>query len=217
MIAVIQCAGSKHSGAGCLTTKEGRPISFVAHPELAPAAANRLYARPDDPSDRGESWREVLLAYNKTPGNNPLKLLPAFELYENSIYRALVKRFGLEKSYVLSAGWGLISAGFLTPSYDITFSLSVKGFARRRKSDSYHDCCMLENETEEPIIFFGSKEYVPLFAALTRSVDSQKTVFYNSSHPPAAPGCTLKRFETRTKTNWQYECAAAFLAGDVTA
>jgi len=36
--------------------------------------------------------------------NNPLGLLPAFELHENEIYRALVKQFGVGKTYILSAG-----------------------------------------------------------------------------------------------------------------
>jgi hypothetical protein len=215
VIVVIQCAGSKRDGAGYLTTKNGRPVSFVAHPELAPPALDRFYARPDDQSDLGESWRERLLAYNRTPADNRLGLFPAFGLYKNDIYRALVTRFGIENSYILSAGWGLIKAAFLTPSYDITFSTSADDFVRRRKGDLYHDFCMLPDDTERPVVFFGSKEYVPLFAGLTRSVKGQKTVFYNSRQSPAAPGCVLKRFETRTRTNWQYECAAAFLNGDI--
>jgi hypothetical protein len=36
----------------------------------------------------GGTWRDQLLAYNANPGNNPLGLLLAFELYENDIYRA---------------------------------------------------------------------------------------------------------------------------------
>lgn len=222
MIVVIQCAGSKREGAGCLTTKDGRPVSFVAHPEVAPPAANRLYARPDGLSDRGVSWREILLAYNETPSDNRLGLLPAFELYKpkkpyNDIYRALVTRFGVENSYILSAGWGLISANFLTPYYDITFSQMKpdQKFKQRRGSDRYEDFSMIPSDTDEPIVFFGSKEYVPRFAALTHSVKSRKKVFYNSRQPPAAPGCVLERFETRRRTNWHYECAAAFLNGNI--
>ena len=111
MIVVIQCAGSKRKNAGFLKTKDGRTVSFVARPELAPPASC-VYARPDDASDAGGTWRDQLLAYNASPGNNPLRLLPAFELYENDIYRALVKRFGVENTYILSAGWGLIDASF---------------------------------------------------------------------------------------------------------
>jgi hypothetical protein len=215
MIVAIQCAGSKRPDAGFLRTKDGGRVSFVAHPELAPPGKDFNYARPDDPSDWSGSWRDVLLAYNKNPGNNPLGLLPAFELYENDIYRALVRRFGLENCYILSAGWGLISADFLTPSYDITFSPSAEKYVRRRKGDSYADFFMSHNDAAEPIVFFGSKEYVPLFAALTLHAKGLKTVFYNSSRPPVAPGCELKRFETRTRTNWQYECAAAFIRDQI--
>jgi hypothetical protein len=198
-----------------MTTKDGTPVSFVAKPELAPSEKRRVYARPDDPSDSGGSWRERLVAYNGNPGGNPLGLLPAFELYENDIYRALVTRFGMENSYILSAGWGLINAAFLTPSYDITFSASAADFARRRKGDFYRDFCMLPQNADGEIVLFGSKEYVPLFVALTHSVQAKKIVFYNSSQPPAAPGCVLERFKTRRRTNWQYECAVAFLGGDI--
>jgi len=36
MIVVIQCAASKRPDAGYLVTSDGRPINFVAHPELVP-------------------------------------------------------------------------------------------------------------------------------------------------------------------------------------
>ena len=214
MIVVIQCAGRKRGRAGFLKTRDGTPVSFVAQPQLAPPAERRVYARPDDLSDLGGSWREQLLAYNENPGDNPLGLLPAFELYENEIYRALVTRFGMERTYILSAGWGLINAAFLTPSYDITFSASAEDFVRRRNGDFYRDFCMLPNDVGGPIVFFGSRGYVPLFAELTRFVKGEKTVFYSASQPPVAPGCLLERFDTRKRTNWQYECATAFLSGE---
>ena len=215
MIVVIQCAGSKRDGAGHLRAADGRRVLFVARPELAAPRAGFLFARPDDDSDRGGSWRELLLAYNQGAGTNPFGLLRAFELYQHRVYRDLVERFGLRNCYVLSAGWGLISAAFLTPVYDITFSASAEDYARRRKADLYRDFRMVPDDADGPVVFFGSKEYAPLFATVTRSVSSPKTVFYNSSQPPAAPGCVLERFQTRTRTNWQYECAAAFLRGDV--
>jgi hypothetical protein len=199
VIVVIQCAGSKRADAGFLKTKDGTSVSFVAHPEFAPPADGCIYARPDDASDAGGTWRDQLLAYNESPGSNPLGLLPAFELYENAIYRALANRFGVEKTYILSAGWGLIRAAFLTPAYDITFSTQAEDYVRRRKRDAFHDFAMIPVRTTEPVVCFASKEYAPLFAALTRSVKSEKTVFYNSATPPTAPGCVLVRFETRTR------------------
>jgi hypothetical protein len=215
VIVVIQCAGSKRKNAGFLKTKDGRPVSFVAHPEFAPPAVGCVYARPDDASDAGGTWREQLVAYNASPGNNPLGLLPAFELYENDIYRALAKQCGVGNSYIFSAGWGLIDAAFLTPAYDITFSTQADKFVRRLKRDTFCDLSLIPANTSEQVVFFGSKEYVPLFAALTVEVKGERIVFYNSVTPPLAPGCKLVRFETRTRTNWQYECAAAFLRGGV--
>jgi hypothetical protein len=211
MIVVIQCAASKTDGAGFLRTTMGTLVVFVADPPKAPASEAYIYRRPDDPSDQGPSWRDVLLQYNKTPEQNPLGLLPAFELYENRIYGELVERFGLEKTYILSAGWGLINARFLTPYYDITFSPSAEPYKRRRKTDNYRDLCMLPAHAHDEIIFFGGKDYLPLFCSLTSAMKTPKRVFYNSKSIPSAPGCSLVKFETNTKTNWHYECAKAFL------
>jgi hypothetical protein len=211
MIVVIQCAGSKQPNAGRMKTTDGKPVIFVAQPELAPVNGPSALARPDDVSDRGVPWRQVLLNYN-TERQNPFCLMPAYQLYRNAIYRRLVKHFGLKNVYILSAGWGLISADFLTPYYDITFS-RVKGqkFKCRQKSDSYQDFSMLPQNEDRPVIFFGSKEYVPLFCSLTTGTKSVRTVFHYSENPPEAPGCLLKRFEGKRSTNWQYDCANHFL------
>jgi hypothetical protein len=124
MIVVIQCAATKRSKAGRLITRDGKPVDFIAHPELAPTEPTKIYVRPDDISDRGISWRQQLCKYNEAQSANPLRLLPAYQLYENKTYRLLVGRFGIENVYILSAGWGLIRSDFLTPHYDITFSQS---------------------------------------------------------------------------------------------
>src|SRR5690606_6785711 len=117
----------------------GKRVTFVAHPELAPAGKACLAGHPDDASDQsGRSWRELVAAYNGRPGNNPLGLYPAYRLYTNGIYRALVDRYGVENVYVLSAGWGLIRSDFLTPQYDITFKKQgVDPFKRRRPGDRF--------------------------------------------------------------------------------
>lgn len=194
---------------------DGRPVSFVAKPEWAPSDSTRVYARPDDLSENGKSWREVLLDYNEQPGANPLGLLPAYRLYENSTYTQLAEAFGQENLYILSAGWGLIRATFLTPNYDITFSQSTDGYKRRRKGDQYRDFRMLPPQMDKEIVFLGGKDYVPLFSSITSGIEGKRTVFFNSAFPPAAPGCTLKRFSTSTRTNWHYECAS-FLIRDRT-
>lgn len=86
MIIVIQCAASKRAGAGHLTTASGKPVDFVADPLAAPSDPARLYARPDDLSDTGISWRQVLLNYNAAPHGNPRGLYPAYQLYANKAW-----------------------------------------------------------------------------------------------------------------------------------
>ena len=153
MIVVIQCAASKKPDAGYLQRSDGRKVLFVADPESAPADTPYAYARPHDMADTGYSWRDELVRYNDAPGNNPLGLLPAWQLYENETYALLAERYGTDRLYILSAGWGLISADFLTPKYDITFSAQADAYKRRRKKDRYNDLRMLPVDTEEPVVF----------------------------------------------------------------
>jgi len=131
---VIQCAARKHPSAGRLRTTAGSEVLFVAQPALAPPDAIRYRARPDDVSDDRRTWRERLIACNAA-ADNPLNLLPAYRLYTHDAYRALADRFGLEPLFILSAGWELISANFLTPDFDITFTASADEWKRRRKGD----------------------------------------------------------------------------------
>lgn len=217
MIIVIQCAARKKPSAGHLRTKTGQPVLFVANPAMAPAGKAPVYARPDDLSDNGVSWRTRLLAYNTDPGSNLLGLLPAWQLYKNGTYAILADRYGVDRLYILSAGWGLIAGRFLTPAYDITFSPTAERYKRRGKRDAYGDLCMLPASTTEPVVFFGGKDYVPLFCKLTREAMGPRYVFYNASSEPLAPGCVPILFETATRTNWHYECAKAFAAGHLPA
>jgi hypothetical protein len=210
VIVVIQCAASKAHVAGHLLTPAGVPVTFVADPEIAPMDDEHIYARPDDDCGSRTSWRDVLVDYNKNPDGDRLGLLPAYRLYANPVYQRLVDKLGIAKVYILSAGWGLIRGDFLTPYYDITFSASARGddaYKRRRKADRYEDFRMLPDETADEVLFFGGKDYIPLFCKLSAGVKSKRTVFYSSGHPPDAPGCVLARFETTTRTNWHYECA----------
>ena len=213
---VIQCAARKDASAGSLRMADAREVLFVAHPSLAPADPIRHYARPDDLSYDGRTWRERLVAYNAA-SDNPLNLLPAYRLYAHDAYRALVGRFGLERLFILSAGWGLIPANFLTPRYDITFTTSADDWKRRRKGDRYEDFCMLASD-DDPIVFVGGKDYLPLFGTLTASLRARKVVFFNSRTEPDLPqGFELVRYRTTTRTNWHYECARDLAAGTLQA
>lgn len=184
---------------------------FVANPDLAPTDSDRVHARPDDVSDTGTSWRTVLRRYNENPGDNRLGLLPAWRLYRNPTYGTLAEHCGLDRLYILSAGWGLIPAEYLTPNYDITFSAAqnVQKFKRRRRHGTYRDFRMLPNDVSEPILFFGGRDYIPLFCRLTAETASQRTVFYAGSEP-AVPGCRAQRFG-KPYTNWHYQCAKSYV------
>jgi hypothetical protein len=215
MIVVIQCAAKKHPRAGYLRVADGKRVLFVADPATAPAQDGIVFARPDDVGEQGVPWRQSLVNYNKTPDHNPFGLMPAWRLYGNRTYEMLFATYGEGRLYILSAGWGLISANFLTPMYDITFSASAEKYKRRRKSDEYNDLKMLPSTICEPIIFLGGKDYVELFCNLTNSVRAERTIFYNSASPPTAPDCILKRYMTKTRTNWHYECARALAVGSI--
>ncbi len=214
---VIQCAGQKQADAGHLTDSDGNRILFVAEPETAPPDQGIRYARPDDIAKDGQSWREELLAYNQR-GDNPLALCPAYKLYENDTYQSLVNRYGTDNVFILSAGWGLITADFLTPNYDITFSPSARNeneYKRRGRQDNYHDFYELRDDDNDDLIFFGGKDYQPLFLELTNNYRGNRFVYYNSATTPDMPGCILCRYKTKLKTNWQYRCAMDFVQGRI--
>lgn len=215
MIVVIQCAARKSDEAGSLRTCDGRQVLFVARPAEAPPSDTVHYAHPDELSDQGMPWRGVVETINENPANNPCGLLPAIELYAHPAYARLAAHVEPENLFILSAGWGLIPSTFLTPLYDITFSAgtNVESWKRRRKGDRYNDLGLLPPESEEGIVFFGGKDYLPLFCELTREVCSPRTVIYNAATPPAVPGCRLVRHETSTRTNWHYGAVDAWMAG----
>ncbi len=215
MIIVIQCAASKAPNAGCLQRRDRKNVKFVAHPECAPTGTGCVYARPDDITDTGRSWREELREYNAFPKDNPLRLLPAWQLYQNKTYKLLAECYGLDRLYILSAGWGLIRSDFLTPLYDITFSNSACNYKRRRKKDRYKDLRMLPKMTVDPIVFFIGKAYIGFACELTKEIEAEKYLFYNSKDVPHAPDFVLKRYVTKIRTNWHYYCAKDLMAGAI--
>lgn len=212
MIAVIQSAEGRQPHAGHMKTRDGKRVLFVADPGQAPSEPGVCHARPDASSNFCVTWRKLVLGYNENPRNNPLGLLPAYTLYPDEIYARLVEQLGSYQTYILSAGWGLIKASFLTPNYDITFRPDAEPFRRRNAGDVYADFCMLPANSDEDLYFFGGEEYVPLFCRLTAAHPGRRIVFYHSANPPEAPGCTLRKFESGSETHWHHECAKAFLA-----
>jgi hypothetical protein len=212
MFAVIQGSEGRQPRAGFLKARNGQRVLFVADPGQAPREPGLCHARPDDTSSFGGCWRKLVLGYNANPRNNPLGLLPAHVLYPDEIYRRLVEELGPMQTYILSAGWGLIGASFLTPNYDITFNPGADPIRRRGPSDRWADFSMLPDDTDEDVYLFADADYLPLFCRLTASYPGRRIVFYPSENPPEAPGCVLRRFETAVETNWHHECARAFLS-----
>jgi len=152
-----------------------------------------------------------VIAYNRDPGDNPLSLLPAIDLYSHCAFQQLADHIGRDNTYILSAGWGLLRADFLTPNYDITFSSQAAPYKRRRKHDHFDDLRQLSPSVEAPIVFFGGKDYLPLFEELTKGA-AERIAFYNSINQPHVDGIQFKRFATSTKTNWHYQCVNAFIS-----
>jgi hypothetical protein len=210
LIVVIQCAAKKNKAAGYLRDSQGRVLEFVAHPEFAPRSEDRVYFRPDDSYGRG-TWREYLKKYNES-GSNPYGLLPAIELYDRPAYGALANAFPADRLFVLSAGWGLVSARFLLPHYDITFNGAAPRYKRRLVKDVYADFQMLTS-SDEPIVFCGSKAYVPLFCRLISHLKQRKAAFFKTAEAPKAPGCHLIPYKSKTR-NWHYEVAHKLASSD---
>ena len=60
---------------------------------------------------------------------------------------------------------------------------------------------MLPDHAEEEIVFLAARITFHC-CSLTAEVRSHKILFYNSARAPEAAGLTLKRFDSRTRTNW---------------
>ena len=145
---------------------------------------------------------------------NPLGLLPAWRLYKNKSYRLLADTFGPKNFYVFSAGWGLVRSDFMIPDYDITLSPNATGpdkYKRRRKDDPYDDFAMLPANAADPVVFLGSKAYVPLFCQLTAGGSAHRIIFHNSKTPPEAPDCEIRKYDIPKKTDWHYDAAKALV------
>ena len=212
---VIQCASSKTRDAGYFRALDGRAVVFVADPASAPPREDCLYARPDDAADDGGgTWRDQVRSYDVERGLiNPFGLRPAYQIYTPAVYRDLVAALGVDRVYVLSAGWGLIRADFLTPNYDITFSHAGARHTRRRLTDRYLDFRQMSAATPGPVMFLGGQSYVATFAALTADLTVERIILHAGEWMAPPPGCRAVKYKTTARTNWHYLCARDILAG----
>lgn len=157
---------------------------FIANPASVPSDGC-VYAHPDGSPDGGKTWRQLLVDYNNHT-ENKLGLRRAYALYRHPVYKELVDQYGVDNVFILSAGWGLISAKFLTPDYDITFSNMKKEekYKQRRSRDLYHDLCQLPADAEDDLVFLGGKGYLPLFCKLTAPIGGAGTCSTNRTVNP---------------------------------
>lgn len=213
---IIQCAGGKKKTAGCLKTTDNQNILFVGNPNIAKETGDYVYHSPKDITDNNITWSRELSNYNNQD-TNYLNLLPAYELYNNSIYKKLVGKFGIKNVFILSAGWGLIRADFLTPNYNITFSngKKIKAEFKRDKKENYPDLCHVPLDSTDDLLFLGGINYQPLFDKLTSSYRGKRIVFYSSANLPKLKHCSFVKFETKQRTNWHYSCAQKLLDGSL--
>ena len=210
---VIQCAATKRSSAGCLRTGDGRKVVFVADPTIAPASSDRIYKHPDDRMGANRSYRDAVVGYNcqwrENPNDNPWGLLAAWKLYKHPVYGRLVQRFGVPSVFILSAGWGLIPASFLTPCYDITFQGTAEKYKRRRDGQ-FRDLMMLPTDSRS-IVFLGGRNYRQLFCRMTEGTSAERIVFYRASAEDDQDIRSTRCDSRPLRTNWHYKCALALV------
>lgn len=193
-----------------------RPTDRLKPVDGFPAsAANR------SPNDYANLSANRSASNTRSPASeaNPLGLLPAWRLYKNKTYRLLADTFGPKNFYVFSAGWGLVRSDFMIPDYDITLSPNATGpdkYKRRRKDDTYDDFAMLAADPVGPVVFLGSKAYVPLFCEFTAGCSAHRIIFHNSKTPPEAPNCEIRKYDIPKKTDWHYDAAKALALNRIT-
>lgn len=214
MVITIQCQGKKSPNAQTLLNSEGKIVNFVAQPQLAPWDNGCIPAHPDDASDSsGKSWREVVNDLNNCK-NLTSSLSPAFLLYGNPAYKKLVNRFGVSKLRIFSAGWGVVRADFLLPSYNITFKNPKPNqlYIRRLGTSRFDDYLQLCEE-DGTLVFLGGKDYATRFKELTKGLKNRKVYFYRADPKASSKsflddGILHVPFLTKCSTNWQFSCAS---------
>jgi len=212
---VIQCAQTKHQAAGTFSNVSGQKVCFVPKPEQCSVSLPQsISCRPDEEIGyKPGTWRELLVRYNRL-NSNPNALFRAADLYRPRIYQSLVAQYSWKNVFILSAGWGLVRADYLIPTYDITFSAQASPCKRRSQMDFYEDFRHLQDHgvsPDETIYFFGGKDYLALFHLLTQDITTAKTVYYAGKISEKHDGyhyVQYKRF-----TNWHYACAREFMEG----
>ena len=213
MIIIIQCASKKNRDGYFI--EKGQRIIFVAKPNLKQSPAGISYKNPDELTSTDSTYREEVIKYNQND-LNPMNLYRAIDLYDALAYKKLdiYGKTGA-KTFILSAGWGLVSSDFRLPSYDITLgqlSKDEKYKQRSFKNDTYEDFNMLSSVPEdEELHFFGGVSYLPLLYKLINDVRCRK-IIHQATINEKKPGYDYETYP-RNFTNWHYQAVLEFLAG----
>lgn len=129
---------------------------------------------------------------------------------------ALVESFGEERVFVLSAGRGLICSDYLTPAYDITFNTRAK----LKSPEAFFDSSRMYRyfqqlpDADEPVIFIGGRDNLPLSNALTTNLRRERIAFFRTDGATSAPAkidhnssIRFRPYPVAARTNWHYQCA----------
>jgi hypothetical protein len=239
-IIVIQCQGRKKEEQKSWRWGSQQVI-FVADKEKyahSNGASALVPYEPDDPVSNGSTitWRQMFLEYYQTK-RKPAVLqeadgLPeAWQLYKDSVYEHLVRHYGKENVFILSAGWGLVNADYRLPPYNITFSTaentpkyartSVEKLWQRLEPLNYNPLCKIANK-DTTIYFFGSEKYRDLLYYYADPIPAIKVVFYKSKKKPedrenysfVNVDGQLKKLDIKlANVRYPYKCAQLFIEG----
>ena len=213
---LIQCAKDKNQSP---FYDNGNRVCFVATPDQYPNN-NDVIVNPNDEINN-ENWIERIRAYNDTNGN-PSKLLPAIHLYKDPIYKQLEEAVGINNTFILSAGWGLVSGSFLLPNYDITFSKApnVPEYTKRDPNTLYDwdDINAFDDISisYDDLHVFCVPSYYPLLNKMLENKKINNIILHvRNSNVPNDGELNFqhisRNYKTKRKINWHYACARDFI------
>ena len=229
MKAVIQCAGRKEKTAETFALN-GVPQTFVAKP----SDKNQVCPWDEIPTLTCKTWIDCAHAFRNQNGRDTFehagvsisgsgRLTECGRLYLPVAYSALISRLGKENVYILSAGWGLVRADAVIPTYNITFSEAPKVPMNARvtpegrsKSPSISD----DMPGDDEIHFFMTPNYLEYWFQSLSGVggDHRRFVFHwkkGARNLPAGihEGNAIWHELGGMKTNWHYAAVNQFLNG----
>jgi hypothetical protein len=220
---IIQCAGKKHPMAPSFSFR-GAPVKFFARPELFSGST----APWDEvPTSSRFSWIDCVKALNGIAGaeswarfsNTGIGADEFFhtgDLYIPKSYSNLIDRFGYKSVYILSAGWGLLRADRLIPTYDVTFT-NVPKYPWKKVTVA-HRCKFDSVETHIPgndeVHLFITGNYLDYVKrAFKLNLENRGVLHIRSTQfQPEGFGKTVEHDCGDQSTNWHYTAVKQFLS-----